>query len=79
MFYNTIRLIIAITFAILVLILISYVKYLERKMELSSKQRSKEHVVGMILCKILVESEMSEQEIQSKVNAELSKISKERR
>lgn len=79
MTWNTIRLIIAIAFACLALILILYVRYLERKLDLASKKHSTEHIVGMILCKLLIDSGMSEREIQDKVNAELSKISKERR
>ena len=79
MTWNTIRLIIAIAFVCLALILILYVRYLERKLDLASKKHSTEHIVGMILCKLLIDSGMSEREIQDKVNAELSKISKERR
>ena len=79
MTWNTIRLIIAIAFACLALILILYVRYLERQLDLASKRHSTEHIVGMILCKLLIDSGMSEREIQDKVNAELSKISKERR
>lgn len=79
MTWNTIRLIVAIAFACLALILILYVRYLEHKLDLASKKHSTEHIVGMILCKLLIDSGMSEREIQDKVNAELSKISKERR
>ena len=79
MTWNTIRLIVVCVFAVASLLLMLYTRHLERQLDLASKRHSTEHVVGMILCKLLVDSGMSEQEIQDKVNAELSKISKERR
>lgn len=81
MTWNTIRLIIAIATFIFVLILLGYTRHLERKLQQTHQMRFTEHMVGMILCKLLVEKGMSEGEIESKVNAELSKMKsqKERR
>lgn len=86
MTWNSIRLLIVCTFGIASLLLLLYAKYLEaktrfleNKMKEAAKQNVTEHMVGMILCKLLVDSGMSEKEIENRVNAELSKISKERR
>ena len=86
MTWNSIRLLVACAFGIASLLLLLYAKYLEaktrfleNKMKEATKQHVTEHMVGMILCKLLVDSGMSEKEIENRVNAELSKISKERR
>lgn len=86
MTWNTIRFIIAIAFAIFVIVLMIYVRYLEHKLHSlqnkisrASKEHSNEHLISLILCKILTDTGMTEEEIEAKVNAELSKIEKERR
>lgn len=79
MTWNTVRTIITIIFVCLSLMLILYTKHLERKLTIISKKKSIEQTIGMILCKILTDLGMSEQEIQNRINAELYKISQERR
>ena len=86
MTWFSIRLLVACAFGLASLLLLLYAQYLEaktrfleNKMKAAAKQNVTEHMVGMILCKLLVDSGMSEKEIENRVNAELSKISKERR
>lgn len=79
MTWDTVRTIITIVFTGLVLMLILYTKHLEHRLAAVSKKQSVEQTIGMILCKILTDLGMSEQEIQRRINVELFKLSKERR